>query len=55
MKSNSIMALSLVMLAMLLSSCEAIAGIFKAGVGVGVFIVIAIIVVIVLIAMRAKK
>jgi hypothetical protein len=38
-----------------LSSCEAIAGIFKAGMGFGIFIVVAIIAIIVFIAMRAGK
>lgn len=38
-----------------LSSCEAIAGIFKAGMGFGIFIVVLIIVVIVALLMRANK
>lgn len=38
-----------------LSSCEAIAGIFKAGMGFGIFLVIAVIALIVFIAMKAGK
>lgn len=38
-----------------LSSCEAISGIFKAGMGFGIFIVIAIVGIVVFIAMRAGK
>jgi len=38
-----------------LSSCSAIASIFKAGMGFGAFIVIAVILVIVIILMRANK
>ena len=38
-----------------LSSCEAISGIFKAGMGFGIFIVIALVGIVVFIAMRAGK
>ncbi len=38
-----------------LSSCAAIAGIFKAGMGFGIFIVVAIVAAIVLFAVRAGK
>lgn len=38
-----------------LSSCEAIAGIFKAGMGFGIFIVIAVIAIIGFFVMRAGK
>jgi len=43
------------MLSILLTSCEAIAGIFKAGMGVGIFLVIAVIVVVVVLVMRTRK
>ncbi len=36
-----------------LCSCEAIAGIFKAGMGVGIFLVLAVVALIVFIAMKA--
>ena len=39
----------------LLSSCEAIAGIFKAGMGVGIFIAVAVVAFIVFLVMRAGK
>ncbi|MBN8832895.1 MAG: phosphatidate cytidylyltransferase [Niastella sp. SCN 39-18] len=39
----------------LLSSCQAIAGIFKAGVWVGVFIVIAILALVIYLFSRSKK
>lgn len=54
-KLNSLTIAALVMLTVLLSSCEAIAGIFKAGMGFGIFIVIAVIIVIVIVAMRMGK
>lgn len=38
-----------------LSSCEAIAGIFKAGMGVGIFLVVAVVALIAFIAMKAGK
>ena len=38
-----------------LSSCEAIAGIFKAGMGFGIFLVIAVVALIVFIAMKAGR
>jgi hypothetical protein len=46
---------ALLLISMVMSSCEVIGGIFKAGVGVGVFIVIAIIAVIIALVMRAGK
>ena len=52
---NSMAALCLLSITMLLSSCEAIAGIFKAGMGVGIFIVVAIVLIIVFFVMRAGK
>lgn len=47
-------ALSILLLSFL-SSCSAIAGIFKAGMGVGIFIVIVVIVIIAAIALKAGK
>ena len=49
--------LSFLLLSMLclLSSCEAIAGIFKAGMGVGIFIAVAVVLLIVFLVMRAGK
>ncbi|MBK5285132.1 MAG: phosphatidate cytidylyltransferase [Bacteroidia bacterium] len=38
-----------------MSSCSAVAGIFKVGMGVGIFIVVAVIIVIAIIAMRVSK
>jgi len=46
---------TLLLLFVSLSSCSAIAGIFKAGMGFGAFIVIAVILVIVIIMMRSGK
>jgi hypothetical protein len=48
-------SLALIAIAFLLSSCEAIGGIFKAGMGFGIFIVIFIIAIIVIIIMRMGK
>ena len=45
----------LFIISMVMSSCEVIGGIFKAGVGVGIFIVIAIIGVVIALVMRAGK
>ena len=52
---NSITMLGLFAITFLLSSCEAIAGIFKAGMGFGIFLVIAVVLIIVFIAMKAGK
>ena len=52
---NFIAALCLLSITILLSSCAAIAGIFKAGMGVGIFIVVAIVLIIVFFVMRAGK
>ncbi len=52
---NSITVLGLFAITFLLSSCEAIAGIFKAGMGFGIFLVIAVVLIIVFIAMKARK
>ena len=46
---------TLLFLTSLISSCEIIGGIFKAGMGFGIFIVVAIIVVIVFLIMKAGK
>ncbi|HQW45249.1 MAG: hypothetical protein IPP02_15965 [Chitinophagaceae bacterium] len=54
-KANSVTVFSLLMMSLLLTSCEAVAGIFKAGMGFGIFIVIAIIVGIVVIVMKSGK
>lgn len=48
-------AISLIFLALNLSSCAVVEGIFNAGVGVGVFIVLFIIVIIVFLVMKGKK
>ncbi|MDZ4822568.1 MAG: hypothetical protein SH856_03830 [Flavobacteriales bacterium] len=56
MKNSRLLPLfALFMLSILLTSCEAIAGIFKAGMGVGIFLVIAVIVVVVVLVMRTRK
>ena len=47
--------LGLLFLMISLSSCDAIAGIFNAGIGVGVFIVLAIIIIIVLVVRGLGK
>lgn len=47
--------LALFLISMLMSSCELIGGVFKAGVGVGVFIVVLIIGVIIALVIRAGK
>lgn len=54
-KLNFINTFFLLFISFALSSCEAIAGIFKAGMGFGIFLVIAIVGVVVYIAMRAGK
>jgi multisubunit Na+/H+ antiporter MnhB subunit len=52
---NYLKLLSIILISILLSSCSAIAGIFKAGMDFGIFIVIAVVIVIVLLIMRAGK
>jgi hypothetical protein len=47
--------ISLLMIVMLLPSCDIIGGIFKAGVSTGIFIVVAIIVVIFVLIFRARS
>jgi len=45
----------LVLISTTMTSCEAIAGIFKAGMGFGIFLVIAVIALIAFFVMRAGK
>lgn len=52
---NLLPALILLFLGSILSSCDAIGGIFKAGMGFGIFIVIAVIVLIVGLVMKIGK
>ena len=54
-KTNFITAFILMHISLTLSSCEAIAGIFKAGMGVGIFIVIATVAIVVFIVMKLGK
>jgi hypothetical protein len=54
-KVNFLTVFTLLFMSFALSSCEAIAGIFKAGMGFGIFIVLAIVGIIVFFAMRAGK
>jgi hypothetical protein len=48
-------AFILLFLSITLSSCEAIAGIFKAGMGFGIFLVIAVVALIAFIAMKVGR
>ena len=50
-----IAAILLSMLSLMVSSCSAIAEIFKAGMGFGIFLVLAVLVIIVFIFMRLRK
>lgn len=52
---NGLFAICLLATTMLLSSCEAIGDIFKAGMGVGIFLVLAVVILIVVIVMRVGK
>ncbi|HEX2684701.1 MAG TPA: hypothetical protein VHL77_12240 [Ferruginibacter sp.] len=52
---NASFILLLLLITTTLSSCDAIAGIFKAGMGFGIFIVIAVIALIAFFVMRAGK
>ncbi len=54
-KINFLTVFTLLFISFALSSCEAIAGIFKAGMGFGIFIVLAIVGLIVFFVMRAGK
>ena len=51
--SNIIKAFFFLLISTMLSSCEAIASIFKAGMGFGIFLVIAVIGLIIFIIMKA--
>lgn len=53
--SNLQTVFALLLMSVFMSSCEAIAGIFKAGMGFGVFIVIAVIALVVIMIMRSRK
>ena len=53
--SRLIAPLLLALLSLMVSSCTAIAEIFKAGMGFGIFLVLAVLVVIVFIFMRLRK
>jgi len=54
-KLSFLTAFILLFLLTTLSSCEAIAGIFKAGMGFGIFLVIAVVALIAFIAMKVGK
>ena len=53
--SNLQTVFALLLMSVFMSSCEAIAGIFKAGMGFGVFIVVAVIALVVIMIMRSRK
>jgi len=53
--SRSIAVVALLIISLTVSSCTAIAEIFKAGMSFGIFIVVAIIVVVIIIALRFGK
>jgi hypothetical protein len=56
MKNLKLLALlSLSIFSIVISSCSAIAGIFKAGMGFGIFIVVVIVVIVVVLIMRASN
>ena len=55
MKKIAASFIFILLFSLILSSCNAITGIFKAGMGVGVFITIAVVVVIVVLIMRSRK
>lgn len=46
---------TLILMSLLVNSCSAIAGIFKAGMGFGIFAVLAVLVIIVFIIMRFRQ
>ncbi len=54
-KVNFLSPIILFFLSVSLSSCQAIAGIFKAGMGFGIFIVLAVVALVIFIAMRVGK
>ncbi len=47
--------LALLLLPLVLSSCDAVAGIVKAGIGTGIFLAFAIVIIIVIVIMRMGK
>lgn len=53
--SGLLTTIALLMLPFLLGSCEAIGGIFKAGMGFGIFLVVAVIITIVVIVTRMGR
>jgi hypothetical protein len=55
MKPSRTLVLILPLLTSMLSSCEVIAGIFKAGMGFGIFIVVAVVIAIIAIVIRVNK
>jgi hypothetical protein len=52
---NLVQLSSLLILITVLSSCEAIAGIFKAGMGVGIFLVLLVVGIILFFVLRARS
>ena len=54
-KTNLLPVGMLLLLSVFFTSCEAITGIFKAGMGVGIFIAVAIIAIIIGIFVRTRK
>ena len=54
-KGNYLKVLTLFYLSASFTSCDAIAGVFNAGMGVGIFTVLAILVVIVFVIMKIRK
>ena len=55
MKNSTVLVWMALLLGMTLSSCDAIAGIFKAGMGFGIFLVILVIVIIGVIVAKVSK
>ena len=55
MKNSIKLLLPVLLYALLLSSCSAIAGIFKAGMGFGIFLVLAVVAVVVYFISRSGK
>ncbi len=53
--SNFLAALTLVVFSSMLSSCEIIGDIFKAGMGFGIFLVIAVVALVIWLVMRMGK
>jgi hypothetical protein len=55
MKNSTVFTLMALLLSMTLVSCDAIAGIFKAGMGFGIFLVVLVIVIIGAIVVKVSK